>query len=244
MIKSFVAKALESKYDLYKKIGRRVWKIEEFSHSQNCEDIILDRLVNKIAGDGPNKGFYVDIGAHHPVRFSNTFRFYEQGWTGINVDPLPHVMELFNKYRPRDINLNIGCGEEAGKLSYYSFEEPAYNTLNEDVAKRLLNDHTTRLKEKINVDILPLSIIFAKHLGKNEIDFLDLDVESYEIHVLKGNDWNKYRPKIIVMESWTDGIADIRDVFNDGAITYLNTKGYRVVSRAFNAVFLVDEKIM
>lgn len=242
MIKSLVAKALESKYDLYKKIGRRVWNIEEFSQAQNCEDIILDRLINTLIGDDKSDGFYVDIGAHNPVRFSNTFRFYEKGWSGINVDPLPHVMDIFNKYRPRDINLNIGCGEKKDKLSYFSFEEPAYNTLNEVVANRLIDNGTSRLKERIIVDVLPLTSIFSKYLKNNIIDFLDLDVESYEIHVLKGNDWDKYRPKIIVMESWTEAIADIRDIFKDEAIVYLNAQGYRVVSRAFNAVFLVDEK--
>lgn len=242
MIKKCIEKSLESKYDLYKKIGRRVWNIEEFSQSQNCEDIILDRLINRLVGDNKINGFYVDIGAHHPVRFSNTFRFYERGWSGINIDPLPHVMDIFNKYRPRDINLNVGCGEGKSRLSYYSFEEPAYNTLNEEVAKRLISNGTSRLKEKLTVNVLPLVSIFEKHLGCNKIDFLDLDVESYEIHVLKGNNWDKYRPKIIVMESWTDGIADVRDVFNDEAIAYLIGQEYRVVSRAFNAVFLVDEK--
>lgn len=244
MIKSIVTKALEPQYNLYKKVGQRVWSIEEFSQSQNCEDIILDRLVNSLAGNKDNKGLYVDVGAHHPVRFSNTFRFYERGWRGINIDPLPNVMDVFNKYRSRDINLNIGCGEVEGEISYFSFEEPAYNTMDEAMANLYINNKVSILKEKIKVKVMPLKRIFSMHLGKNEIDFMDLDVESYELQVLKGNDWNKYRPKIIVMESLMDVIGDIRDVFKDEAVAYLNTQGYRMVSRAFNAVFLVDEKII
>ena len=52
-------------------------------------------------------GYYVDIGAHHPVKYSNTYLLWLNGWSGINIDPLPNVMALFDKYRPKDINLNI-----------------------------------------------------------------------------------------------------------------------------------------
>ncbi|MFA7355121.1 MAG: SAM-dependent methyltransferase, partial [Sulfurimonadaceae bacterium] len=70
------------------------------SYSQEGEDMILRRLFEQ----QPN-GFYVDVGAHHPKRFSNTYFFYKKGWRGINIDAMPNSMELFNKIRPRDINI-------------------------------------------------------------------------------------------------------------------------------------------
>ena len=53
--------------------------------------------------EGRKTGFYVDIGCHHPFRFSNSYLFYKLGWRGICVDPLPGTKALFNKWRPEDI---------------------------------------------------------------------------------------------------------------------------------------------
>ena len=50
-------------------------------------------------------GFYVDVGAHHPIRFSNTFRLYRKGWRGLNIDANPGSMKRFHHTRPRDINI-------------------------------------------------------------------------------------------------------------------------------------------
>ncbi|MCW5198180.1 hypothetical protein VU06_00335 [Desulfobulbus sp. F3] len=81
------------------------------------------------------KGFYIDIGAHHPKRFSNTFYFYRQGWHGINIDAMPRSMELFNKIRPRDINIEAAISDEKVELTYYMFDEPALNTLSKESAE-------------------------------------------------------------------------------------------------------------
>ena len=80
-----------------------IWDRErQASYSQEGEDRILQRLF-----ENQTPGFYVDIGAHHPRRFSNTYIFYKQGWRGINVDATPGSMFLFRVFRKRDINLEI-----------------------------------------------------------------------------------------------------------------------------------------
>ncbi len=70
------------------------------SYSQEGEDMILARLF-----ENQQNGFYIDVGAHHPQRFSNTYFFYKKGWRGINVDAMLGSMKLFNKIRSRDINI-------------------------------------------------------------------------------------------------------------------------------------------
>lgn len=79
------------------------------SYSQEGEDMILHRIFERQC-----KGFYVDIGAHHPFRFSNTYLFYKRGWSGINIDAMPGSMNIFNKFRNRDINLEYGIGNVIG----------------------------------------------------------------------------------------------------------------------------------
>src|SRR5829696_7661265 len=76
------------------------------SYSQEGEDLILERIFLE-----QKKGFYVDVGAHHPKRFSNTFLFYKLGWFGINIDAMPGSMSAFESARPRDINLEVAIAE-------------------------------------------------------------------------------------------------------------------------------------
>ena len=99
------------------------------SWSQEGEDLILARIF----GDKPD-GFYVDVGAHHPQRFSNTYYFYRRGWRGINIDAMPGSMLAFNRLRPLDINIELGIGSQPGKLNFYMFNEPALNGFAKDLA--------------------------------------------------------------------------------------------------------------
>lgn len=218
-------------------VGKRITHAEAISYGQNFEDVIAERLLNN-----KKKGVYVDIGAHHPIRFSNTYRFYLKGWNGINIDPLPYVMNIFNEYRPDDTNLNLGVASSQGELEYYNFEEPAYNTLNSDRAKEVIENKYTSLISKIKVPVDTLKNILDKHLKGREIDFLTIDVEGLELEILRSNDWDKYKPKLIVMESLTMTHQSLDYIYNDPAIQFVVDQGYIAVAKVSNAVFL--ERIM
>jgi hypothetical protein len=97
------------------------------SYAQEGEDIVLKRIFG-----GQSTGFYVDVGAHHPMRLSNTYSFYKLGWRGINIEPNPDSFNLFTKYRSKDINLNCGIALDKGNLEYYMFDEPALNTFDSE----------------------------------------------------------------------------------------------------------------
>src|ERR1700726_1466588 len=93
---------------------RGIEKLDPFvnlAYSQDGEDMILRRLFER-----QKSGFYVDVGAHHPYRFSNTCYFYRRGWRGINIDPNPEAIAAFRRDRPHDINVCVGVSEEAGEL--------------------------------------------------------------------------------------------------------------------------------
>ena len=99
-------------------------------YSQEGEDMILRRIF-----EGQENGFYIDVGAHHPRRFSNTYYFYKQGWRGINIEPNPDALKAFNSDRPKDINLQLGVSDAASILKYYYFDEPALNTFDSSIVK-------------------------------------------------------------------------------------------------------------
>ncbi len=205
-------------------------------YGQNAEDIFLSvYFKNK------QKGFYVDIGAHHPVRFSNTYQLYQKGWRGINIDPLPGCMVEFNKRRPSDINLEIGIGKDFGHCIYYSFIESAYNTINEERALEVIKNKYSTLTRKIEVKIDSLKNIFNHHVIC-PIDLLTIDVEGFEFEVLSSNDWERYRPQIIIMESLSTINDDIFSIRKDRSIDYLISNGYSVIGKMLNSVFL--EKVL
>ncbi len=163
--------------------------------SQFGEDLIIESIISN-----KKDGIYVDIGANHPIKFNNTFLFYKKGWRGINIEPNPNRFFLFKLFRKKDINLNIGIGKENSTLDFYIFKEDTLCTFEKDVAKKYQNmGHKLKKIKKINV--FSLKEIFIKNLKHRNIDILTIDTEGYDMEVLKSNDWNIYRPDLIILET-------------------------------------------
>ena len=231
-------------YRLQKSIGRYGFHVVDETFSTNCEDLILARLA---ALFGIEKGGYVDVGANHPVLYSNTLRFYEEGWRGINIDPLPESIAAFQKMRPNDINLNVGCSDQTGTMTYYSFDTSSYNTMNEQQAEYNIRNGISRLISKTEVPVMRLQDILDEYMPAmrgRSIDIMDIDVEDYEYAVVQGNDWERYRPKIIVVECLTDEFSDMQDIYRDPTISFLIEREYRVVAKVFHGAYLVDTRLL
>lgn len=205
------------------------------SYAQEGEDLILRRIFA-----GQKNGFYIDIGAHHPKRFSNTYVFYCMGWKGINIDARPGSMTLFRRLRRRDINLEIGISGVEGALSYYQFEEPALNSFSADLALSRVKLGTSRLVSETAVQTLPLKQILGKHIqAEKTIDFLTIDVEGMDLEVLRSNDWIKYRPRVVLVEILASSMEAIA---LHPVNAFMNAKGYRLYSKAMNTAFFISEE--
>jgi FkbM family methyltransferase len=201
------------------------------SYSQEGEDMILDRIF----ADKPH-GFYVDVGAHHPKRFSNTYYFYKQGWRGINIDATPGSMRAFNKYRPADTNIEAPVSRKKQTLTFYMFDDPALNGFSQQLSEqRSTNGQAYKIIQTIDLETVTLSEILAKHLPKGQlIDFMSIDVEGLDYDVLLSNDWNRFRPKIILVEILN---RSLEDLFNHEITKLLNSEGYVITSKTMNTVF-------
>lgn len=163
--------------------------------SQCGEDLIIETLLPFKRG-----GFYVDVGANHPIKYNNTFLFNAKGWRGINIEPNPKRMKLFRIFRRHDINLNVGIGQLESELDFYVFDEHTLSTFdNNSVAEFTKIGH--KVKEVIKVPVKPLSKILEEYGGGREIDLLTIDTEGYDLEVLKSNDWEKFRPHFIIIET-------------------------------------------
>jgi FkbM family methyltransferase len=203
------------------------------SYSQDGEDMILRRLF-----EGQKFGFYVDIGAHHPFRFSNTCYFYRLGWRGINVDPNPDGIKAFRKARPLDTNLCIGVSDTVGSLCYHVFNEPALNTFDAALAAERTDLADYRLLEKREVPVRRLDELLSEQLRHGQvIDFLSIDVEGLDLQVLKSNDWNRFRPAVLLVEARA---ADVNQLAIDPINAFATSAGYRLVAKTLNTLIYED----
>lgn len=200
------------------------------SYSQEGEDMILRRLFEK-----QKAGFYVDVGAHHPKRFSNTYFFYKIGWRGINIDAMPGSMNIFKKLRPRDINIEKPISDCRQVLTYYSFNEPALNGFSKELSEKRNGLDSYKIISKEKLETAPLSKILDTYLPVNQsIDFMSIDVEGLDFNVLKSNNWNIYRPKIILIEILDSSLDEIE---TSEIASFLKQFDYCIYAKCFNTVF-------
>jgi len=206
------------------------------SYSQEGEDMILRRLFEK-----QQIGFYVDVGAHHPKRFSNTYFFYEKGWRGINIDAMPNSMKPFKRIRPRDINIEKPVSEQKQILTYYAFNEPALNGFSKELSnERASQDNNYHIIFEKDIETSTLTEILDENLPLNqEIDFLSIDVEGLDFMVLKSNDFVKYKPKVILIEILGSSLKDIE---NNEVTKYLKENGYDIYAKAVNTVIFIENE--
>lgn len=203
------------------------------SFSQEGEDLVVRRLLQH---QGP--GFYVDVGAHHPSRFSNTRRFYDQGWRGINVDPNPESIRLFRKMRPHDISVQAGVAEKEGVLTLYLFDDPALNTFDEKLKDERVERWKCQLSGSLPVRVVTLSDLLGEFLPAGQvIDFLTIDAEGLDLQVLKSNDWSRYRPRWVLVESLNLSLSGLE---KDEQCRFMASVGYAPCAKTLNTVFYKD----
>ncbi|MBE0570266.1 MAG: FkbM family methyltransferase [Ignavibacteriaceae bacterium] len=200
------------------------------SYAQEGEDLILYRMIyGKI-----EKGFYVDVGAHHPKRFSNTYFFYEQGWQGINIEPMPGSKRNFDKVRPRDINLEIPINSTEEELTYYIFNDPALNGFSKDISLLRNQSPDYRIIKTVNMKTKTLSSVLNEHLsGGQKINLLSIDVEGLDIEVLKSNDWRNYKPDFIMVEEKEFNIVKPEQ---SNIFSFLQQMNYQLVAKTLSTL--------
>ncbi len=165
------------------------------SYAQRYEDLHLLRCFGERAS-----GFYIDIGAGHPVYDNVSFAFYLRGWNGITVEPNPWLAQLSAAVRPRDKRIQSLVGTTAGEAAYYLVED--FHGLSTTIAShaQAAQAELGKAAQTMTVPVTTLRALCEQH-APAAIDFLKVDVEGAEPDVLAGGDWQRFRPKVVVVEA-------------------------------------------
>jgi len=148
------------------------------------EDVFVRRFFKKTS-----KGFYVDVGAYHPIKGSLTYDLYKNNWTGINIDLSKISIDLFKISRPKDINLRAAITDFDGKTFFY--ENSPINQQNS-----LIENSNAK---KTEIDCYKLNTILENHKIQ-KVDYLNVDAEGNDFKVISTFDFKKYKPSLVSIE--------------------------------------------
>jgi len=174
------------------------------SYAQNHEDVMLRRLFRD-----QQQGFYIDVGANHPIQNSVTNFFYQSGWAGINIEPNPSSFTLLSKHRKRDKNLSYAISDSDSEMVFYDFSlrgGSVFSTLSETEAKKRKESGMDCFERRVPVKTL--SWICENHCHQ-KIDFITIDVEGHEHEAILGMDWSRWKPRVVVVEATLPTTTDM-----------------------------------
>jgi len=200
--------------------------IKKKSYAMDGEDLAIDQYIQK-----KDKGFYVDIGAHHPIQRNNTQLLFERGWEGINIDANKFSIDLFNFLRPKDLNILTAISDQEGEIIfYYQKNFSQLNTTDKSIAHEHFNGN---FKERsVKCQTIQNILDYSKYKGI-KIDFLNIDVEGAEMKVLKTLNFEMYKPNVICIEilGYRELVSKDREIKikNDEIYKFLISKSYKKV---------------
>lgn len=188
--------------------------------------------------DDIGQGFYVDVGAYHPLYISNTRIFYERGWRGINIDPSFAVIGSFNKHRPLDQNVNCAISNKEESTTFFNFGNPSvFSTIDAAMAEQ----YTKHLGRPPTIEVVEarrLSSLLDELLPKGvPISFLSVDAEGHDLEVLKSNDWERHRPELVVVEFHSH---EFNEIGNSEIHAFMTNMHYKVRFWSPPSIIFID----
>lgn len=195
------------------------------SYAQWGDDVLVWEYFK-----GKTNGVFLEAGANDPIGISQTWLLEKRGWTGILVEPVPECCEKLRAERPgsRVFQKALGAPEQRGMLK---LSIPDGVTA---LAAALTEGEVAGPSDRvIEAELMTLTEVLDESKVKH-LNFLSLDLEGMELHALRGLDFSKFKPDIIVVEDRLDDLAKHH---------YLTGNGYKLVRRNGSNQWYVPREI-
>lgn len=184
------------KYLFYSIVKLLMGRSSKMIYSHTGEDQIIESLL-KISIR--NSGYYVDVGCNHPIFISNTFSFYRKGWRGICIDANKSLVNKYSYLRPRDKAVHALVSDQDKQLEFLQYTNDVLSSVDPSLEKEYLNIGQN-VEKRVKTETQTLTSILDEYSAPKEFDFLSVDAEEHDFQVLNSLDFDKYNPKLIVVE--------------------------------------------
>ena len=202
----------------------------------------IDLIVSNILRN-KRKGIYIDVGCHHPLINNNTYTLHKKGWSGLNIDLDHSSIEMFKYFRPLDDNKKIALSNKTGFSKLYFF----HNRAAKNTIYKARGEGAKSIK-KIKTSTLD-KVIKDSKLNIKKVDFLSIDVEGNELNVLKGFNFTKYKPNVVVLEFINPKVKEfyqhnILSITSSKIYKYMIRKKYKLVNWVHDDLIFVKKSFI
>jgi len=183
-------------------------------------------------------GFFIECGANDGISQSNTLLLEQKmNWTGLLIEPgysnynkcrelrqgciVENCALVSNEYKKDTIEGNFENNSHNGLMNSINLYPDYFNQEMIFWANKFKNENKS---ECVSVRCYTLQYLLDKH-KIDKVDFFSLDVEGYEIEVLKGLDFTKIRPRYILIETTSS------EYYREIIESYMINKNYKLVDR-------------
>ncbi len=222
----------------------RVFQMTQGVVSEHKENILVRHILANHFG--LKKFSYLELGCHDPIKGSSTYRYYKEGSYGVCVDANPSYAERYKQIRPNDTFINAGItdDEDGKEKTFYIMNDKVSSSFDRGWVEKVLSKHpNNKIEKTIKVKSRNINSIMDEHF-KSAPDFLLIDLEGLDFTVLKSLDFDKHRPKVIMIETLAVAEGRNKTVDNCRKIAkFLRTKRYRwVFTYGINGIFADKDK--
>ena len=207
------------------------------SYAQSGEDIIVDYLLRGVLRiDRPT---YLDVGAHDAKHLSNTYLFYRMGLSGVCVETNPVLCSRIKRARPRDKCLNVGVGiDRRSEADFYVMQPATLSTFSREFVDQALTNPKYELKRTVRIPLIRLHDIIEEHFDRCP-EFVSIDVEGLDLDIVRGFDFERYRPQVICIES----VTHVSEEKIDGIFQRMSDVDYIVYGDTFINTIFVEKSV-
>lgn len=213
---------------------------EYLSFAQAGEDRILRFLFSSM---GLKQITYLEIGTNNPIDINNTFLFYLGGSRGVCIEPNPMLISKIKNKRPQDICLNVGvtASQKESIMDFYIFDEgdteKGLSTFSKEDAEHVEKTTAVKIAEVKKIPVTNVNDILIKYFSEKVPTLISLDVEGLDLSILKGIDFNRFRPVAICVET-VNFTVHHKKVKNEEIINFMKSQGYFVYAdTGINSIF-------